>query len=470
MPKKIVFLNISSERKSIWDVLNTQSPGVLILAQVLRVLEYNVAVYNNKSIKWHELISADFILFSFYSCASDAVYKISDTISEKCKCANVKIPVRIMGGIHPTYRPDEALEYCEYVIRGEGEISLPALIEEIQKDIPDFKKVSGLSYRSGGKIVHNAQDEMIQNNRILQTCPARDLDPNKKYWNRTPVFTPCRGCPYNCHFCSQPFGKKMRLANPDWTVDEFEKIIEGKYYNPSKVIFIGSDNFTANKQWAKEVLRLALRKKLVGKINLHIQARTDFANDSELLELMKLFVTRVYIGVESFDEASLKRMNKGITAGKMIEELEIIIKSGILTHCHFIFGTDFDTPESIKITVNRAKKMGIYAVSLFCATPFPGTRFRDEMIAQKRIITSEWSYYNLHHIVVAPLLGKPSQFQIAIEKGYKDFYSFFFFLKNRKLGFIASLYNGMFWAGFKKRNKKMKEYIAFLKAWEKRRY
>lgn len=471
MQKKVIFLTVSSEKKSIWDVVNPQSSGVLILAQILRDKGYAVAVRQNKNLNWPELTAADYILFSFYSCASGAAYKISDKIAKVCNAANIKVPLRIMGGIHPTYCPEEALRHCEYVIRGEGELSLPKLLEEIQKEKPCFEKIPGLSYVNGeGIFRQNPQGELIEDRKILQVSPARDLDPNRESWNRTPVLTPCRGCPYDCNFCSQPFGRKMRLTDPEWVVSEFEKVVAGKYFNPSKVLFVGSDNFAANKQWAKDVLRVALSKGLAGKINLHIQCRTDFANDPELMTLMKPLVTRVYIGGESLDDQTLKRMKKGISAEKLRRELEVIIKAGIPIHCHFICGTDFDTPESVRETVKTAKEMGIYAVSLFCSTPLPGTRLRDEILEQNRIITSDWSYYNLQHIVSAPLLGKPSEFQLAIEEGYRNFYSLANAWQNRKLGVTAGIYSGMLWAGFRKRNQAMEQYIQYLQAWEKGRY
>lgn len=469
--KKVVFLTLSSEKRSIWDVLTPQSSGVLVLAQILRQLGYDVSVNSNRNIRWGELVLADFVLFSFYSCASKVAYKISDRIIEMCEQACIEAPVLIMGGIHPTYCPEEALKYCEYVIRGEGEMSLPRLLKEIQKEMPDLNKIHGLSYPdSEGNIIHNQQAAMIEDKKILQISPARDLDPTKDNWNRTPVLTPCRGCPYDCNFCSQPFGRKMRLTDPEWVVSEFEKVVERRYYNASKVLFIGSDNFAANRKWAKDVLKLSLQKNLAGKINLHIQCRTDFANDPELLDLMKPFVTRVYIGAESLDENTLRRMKKGISAEKMKQELGTIIKSGIPVHCHFISGLDFDTPESLTETVKTAKKMGVYAVSLFCATPFFGTPFRDEMLKQGRVITSDCDYYNLQHIVIAPLLGKPSEFQIATEMGYRDFYSLSNVRRSSRLGPISALYNGMLWFGFKKRNGDMEQYIQSLQKWEKGKY
>lgn len=469
--KKIVFLTVSSERKSIWDVVNPQSSGVLILAQILRDIGYDVVVRSSSKIDWHDLISANFVLFSFYSCASVVAYKISDKFADLCNSMGIAVPVRIMGGIHPTYCPEEALRHCEYVIRGEGELSLPELLKELQKESPDLKKISGLSYANNGSdFVHNPQDAMIEDKKILQISPARDLDPNRGSWNRTPVLTPCRGCPYDCEFCSQPFGRKMRMTDPEWVVEEFQRVVNGKYYNPSKVLFIGSDNFTANKKWAKNVLQLALKRGLVGKVKLHIQCRTDFANDSELMELMKPLVTRVYVGVESLDDQTLKRMNKGVSAEEMKRELEMIIKAGIPVHCHFIFGTDFDTPESVTETVKMAQVMGIYAISLFCFTPLPGTRLREKLREQKRIITSDWSYYNLQHVVGAPLLGRPSEFQIAIERGYRDFYSLSNAWRNRELGWVAAIYSGMLWAGFKKRNTAMEEYVKFLQEWENSKY
>lgn len=469
----IAFLNIESEKKSVWDSVKVQNYGVIVLSEILRKDNHTVTIHDSHSAQKNLekiVVENDLVCFSFYTAGSSPAYRISSKIHALAEKHHKKI-TRVMGGIHPTSCPEEAIGHSDYVIRGEGEISLPALISELQKVNPELQSVPGLTYKACGEIIHNPDSRFIEDKKLLQVTPARDLDPVIKSWNRTPVLTPARGCPYSCKFCSNKLGRKMRLTDPEWVVTQFEEIIKNKYYNWSKVLFIGSDNFAANKSWAKSVLSIALNRGLAGKINLHIQSRTDIAEDEELLDLMENFVTRDYIGVESFDSEVLKNLNKGISAEKMQEHLSVILKHKIPVHAHLICGTDYDNAEKIKQTVKTAKSLGIYSISLFTLTPFPQTELRKELQEQGRIITSDWDRYNLHHVTVAPLHERPSNIQKAQIQGYRDFYS----LSNAaKCAFsrdpIGLIYGLMLWRGFRARDRNMHDYIRFLKKWESDKY
>ena len=135
---------------------------------------------------------------------------------------------------------------------GEGEPTILDLVKYLQgkkkqSDIP------GIYYRDNGSIKSGKLLKIIED---LDSIPSPYLTHlNDDFFDGVliPLIQTTRGCPFKCTFCSQPFGSKKRYADPEWVVSELERIVKNRYYNPSQVIFIGSDNFTLKRKWAKKV-------------------------------------------------------------------------------------------------------------------------------------------------------------------------------------------------------------------------
>ena len=208
----------------------------------------------------------------------------------------------IMGGAHPTFMPDESLEYADFVIRGEGEHSLVELLEHLENGTPALTGIKGLSYRDrDGRNVHNPSREFIED---LDSLPEPDfsLVHNWNPSNTYPVST-SRGCPYDCKFCSviQMFGRSYRFKSVEATLKELKYVA-----SVSKATkFIVDDNFAANKRRTKEILRGMIAEGI--KTRWSAQVRTDVARDPELLRLMAdSGCHTLYIGFESINPATLE--------------------------------------------------------------------------------------------------------------------------------------------------------------------
>lgn len=475
--KKFIFISVSSSDNSVWSNLSVCNYGVLLLAQILSGAGYDVKIFDNASLDYVELASADYIGLSFFTAGSGFAFKVVREIKKVCEKMDKERPIIIMGGSYPTACPNECFTDggADYIIRGPAEISLPRLLEELDDEQFCFSTVPGLSYCEKFKILHNKIAEFTNEEwqKFIEILPARHLDPTRGRWNAIPTLNPKRGCPYNCNFCMVNFPKKVVSASPEWVVAELEKIVYGGYLNWSRVVFICCDNFAEDPEWARKVLCLARQKGLHKKICLHIQARADMAQYADLLKLMEGFVTRVYIGIENLNPEALKAMNKGTTVEEMRNNLLIISKAGIPIHGHFILAGDFDFPVATVLeNVMFAKALGFAGISLFCSTPFVGTKLHEKLEGQGRIIGEAVAdYYNLNHLVIFPLLGRPSDFQNMIAEGYKSFYDRQHVWKRFKEGGIVSgFYALMMYRAFRKRDLEMEEYIRFLEEVEKDKY
>jgi len=96
---------------------------------------------------------------------------------------------------------------------------------------------------------------------------------------------------------------------------------------------------------------------------------------------------------------------------------------GIKIHGMFVLGSDADTVESIRATVDFAVNEGIDTVQFLVLTPVPGTAFFQRMEAQGRIISKDWSLYDGHHVVIRTMNLSPYELQVEAIRAMSRFYS-----------------------------------------------
>jgi len=187
--------------------------------------------------------------------------------------------------------------------------------------------------------------------------------------------------------------------------------------------FFYDDNFAANIERAKVLLEKMIKMKFRG--TWSTQVRIDVYKDKELLELMKRSnCSMLYIGFESINPETLKFYKKGITPEQIKEGIEVIHKYNIKVHGMFVIGADTDTRESIFATLDFSKKMKIDSVQFLILTPVPGSRLFQEFLKDGRIFTTNWDYYDGHHVVFYPQNMSPLELQKLAFKLFEGFYSY----------------------------------------------
>ena len=212
MPK-MVFIEPKAPNYHIFSKFTLPRLGNFILATMMknRGWEVEVIVEEIRKINLDRMSSADIVGISTITPTAPRAYAIADQIRE------MGIPV-IIGGPHVTFLPDEALEHADFVIRGEGENALMAFIDSWEGS-SDFSGVPNLSYKKGGRIIHNPVMPLVND---LDSIPFADFSLLQKKilriagQNIIPVQT-SRGCPFNCSFCSVTgmFGKKIRFRSTE---------------------------------------------------------------------------------------------------------------------------------------------------------------------------------------------------------------------------------------------------------------
>jgi len=314
------------------------------------------------------------------------------------------IPV-VMGGMHVSKLPEEALAHCDSVVIGEAEDLWDKLLADLEKG--ELKKI----YRreQGGYPTLDGRPLMNW-----------DLYDGKGYLPVRFVET-TRGCPFNCEFCSvtSSFGGKFRNR----CIDEIERELQSFKPFPGRftwqnLIFFNDDNIISSKRHARELLTRLIPYKLdwLG------QTSVEMAQDDELLALCKKSgCMGLLVGFESLSAESLKSVSKGVNKPRQyIDVVKRMHDHGIGVKGSFIFGFDSDDEGVFDRTVEFAVKAKIDVVYFSILTPYPGTAFYDQMLREGRIIDFDWDHYNTHNVVYRPKILTPEQLSDGYWRALKE--------------------------------------------------
>lgn len=334
----------------------------------------------------------DLVALTCMTASSQAAYDIADAFRER------GIPV-VMGGIHPTVMPEEAGEHADGVIVGEAEM--------VWKDV--------LADAARGKLQERYRGAKYCDMKGLP-LPRRDLLPRDRYLTVNVVQT-SRGCPHGCTFCSVSTvaGKVYRLRPVPEVIEEVRLL------SPGWLGFV-DDNIAGNHDRAKELFEalIPLKIRWVG------QADLKMAKDPELLRLAALSGCQaMFIGLESLSPENLRATHKAPNVGiNMRAAIRAIHENGIEIVGSFVLGLDGDYPDVFRKTVRFAQKAKIVAAQFAVLTPFPGTRIRDQLAEEGRILTNDWSRYTMSNVVFQPLHMTPRELERGQKWVYGAFYSY----------------------------------------------
>jgi radical SAM superfamily enzyme YgiQ (UPF0313 family) len=414
MPK-IVFIEPRAPNLHIFSEFPLPRLGVLILGTMMqkRGWEVEVFVEDLRRVDYGLVAAADIVGISTITSTAPRAYAIADKVRGMGRTV-------LMGGPHVTYLAEEALAHADFVIRGEGEAALMSFIDAWERG-GDFSKVPNLSLKEGGRVVHHPIEPAES---PLDAIPYPDLNLLKpepirhKFTPPIPVQT-SRGCPFDCSFCSVTglFGKKYRFRSTENIIGELRR-----YDRRGQTVFFYDDNFAANRERTKDLLRAMIRERFA--FNWTTQVRADVARDIELVRLMKKAGCHmVYIGFESVNPDSLDAMKKKQTVADLVQAVRVLRRYRIRIHGMFVLGFDQDDWQTVKKTLHFAKKARLATTQFLILTPLPGSEFYKRMEAEERLRFRDWALYDAHHVVFQPARFTLPDLQKAQIFCHKKFYS-----------------------------------------------
>ncbi len=383
-----------------------------MLATILKARGYETRVFLEDLAEpdWSYIENSDVLCISAITNTAQRSYSIGDRFRK------LGMPV-IMGGAHPSFMPGEALDHADFVVRQEGDESLPELIDYLDGGKSRLEEIKGISYKKAGQLIHNPPRPYISE---LLNVPSPDFS-LAHGWKPGDVYpvSSSRGCPFQCRFCSviQMFGKRYRFRTVEATLTDLKSLKGTK-----GTVFFVDDNFTANKSRTKQLLRGIISEGL--SIRWSAQARVDVASDPELLRLLAdAGCSKLFIGFESINPRTLELYNKKQDLHQIKDCISALSAHGIGIHGMFVLGADTDDVQTIRKTAEFAKVLSRGTLQFMMLTPYPGTPIYEELESQGRLLHKNWLKYDGLNAVYRPALMSPEELHIETLKGLKKFYS-----------------------------------------------
>ncbi len=303
----------------------------------------------------------------------------------------------VLGGIHPTVLPQEAIVHADAVVIGEAEGCWAALVEDCRRG--SLQKFYRAEFPDLG----------------CAPLPRRDLGIDRTVFNTVGLET-TRGCPYNCEFCSV-----TDLYGPHIRHRAVASVVEDIRRSGSKLFLITDDNVNGHPAYSRELFTAMapLGITWVG------QSSIKLAQDRGLLELCrKSGCGALFFGLESVSTGGMQSLRKSYhTVEETEEAIRIIQDHGIAFHPSIVLGLDTDTRAIFDDTLEFLHRNRIPSLTVNVMTPYPGTRIHRRLAKEGRLITSDWFYYNHKCVVFKPKNMSPDELQEGHRYVMRNFYS-----------------------------------------------
>ena len=295
----------------------------------------------------------------------------------------------VAGGPLPTLYPEQYGEIFDAVFRGEADQSFPRFCKDLFDQKISRHKLNELPLESYEGLFIHKDDLQMENPTIhykekeLESFPLPDRSDfdhaaYQKVWSeqdgsKTTSIITTLGCPFSCDFCSRPvFGSQFRRRNLDAVFDEIEQIRRLGYDS----LWIADDNFTLDLTFLKEFCRRMSGRKM----NWSCLSRVTRI-DGEITRLMKASgCRRVYLGLETGNEDTLKLMKKQATLEEGRNAVHLFHKAGIEVAAFFIVGYPGETVPAIEDTFRYALELPLDYISFNVPFPLPGSQLFERVI------------------------------------------------------------------------------------------
>ncbi len=387
--KHILFLEPKSSHLHVYSDAYIPRIGCLVLATIMKNLGYGVRVMLEEveDIDTNEFGEADLICISSLTSTAPGSYQYADFIRNVYPDKTI-----VMGGTHPTFVPDEALQHCDFVVRGEGEDALVELVKCLESGA-DFRSIANLSWMEDGQAIHNPERPKAEDLDVLP-IPDFSLVPSGRL-DIMSIQTQ-RGCPWDCSFCTvtKLNGHKLRGHSVERVLDMLEAYTKMPNFS---YLFFADDIFNVPVDRTMAIMQGMIDRRLT--IPWAAQMRHEISKQPELMKKMReAGCDRVMVGFESIDETALELYGKKETALDVERAIDAIHNHGIDLHAMFIAGADSDHPETIKTQFEFAKKKDLATSQCMILTYLPGSEDTIRYDLQGgEYLSHDWSHYDGHH-------------------------------------------------------------------------
>ncbi len=338
--------------------------GLLTVAALLpqqwlfKLVDANIEEILDEHFEWAEIV-----------CIGGMLPQQSSMISLINRAHQLKRPV-IVGGPDPTSQPD-LYRIADYLVLGEGEVTIPLLIADLEKGCP------------GGEYTSLEKADMAK-----AVVPRFDLISFKNYMQIGIQYS--RGCPFQCEFCNivELFGRKPRTKTPEQILRELQTLYDLGYRGHIDIV---DDNFIGNKRKVKRLLT-SLRdwsKSTKYPFYYSTECSINLADDTDLMRMMQDVDFRyVFIGIETPEKKALIMTNKTTNVNRSVRETTNTIYSyGMIVTAGFIIGFDHESDQIAGNMISCIQDSGIAMAMLGMLYALPNTKLSRRLEKEGRFFT-----------------------------------------------------------------------------------
>lgn len=346
------------------------------------------------------LSNYDLVGISALTASIEDAYRVADEYRRR----GVKV---VMGGLHVSSLPDEALEHCDAVVIGGAEGAWPRVLSDA---------VAGtLRGRYMG-----AREDVFK--APLYARPRFDLLRQRPY-NRVTVQT-SRGCPRRCEFCAASL-----LITQGFNQKPVELVIEeiraARSHFAQPFFELADDNTFLNQRWGREFLRALIPEQL----NWFTETDASVAEDPELCDLLaEAGCRQLLIGFESPRAGDLGKIDpaewKRRVAPEATRVVDALQSRGISVNGCFILGLDTHTPDVFPVIRDFVRTSGLAEVQVTVMTPFPGTPLYSRLRQEGRLWQDRfWDRCTLFDVNYRPARMTVAELEQGMRWLYAELYS-----------------------------------------------
>ena len=345
----------------------------------------------------------DLVGLSVWTMLAPQAYGLADEYRRR------GVPV-VLGGVHPSMLPAEALRHADAVVVGEAEPVLGRVLADTAEG-----RLGGVYEGSWGPMTHVP--------RVQEWTDLLEATPTLRYLPRNTLQT-TRGCRFNCDFCSviRINGRGSRHRDAEDVVEEL-RVLERRGQKFGRFFHVNflDDDLAADLEFTAALSEAIVRSGL--RVSWAAQASIGLAGDPHLVDLVaRAGCSVLFTGFESISRETLVECNKKNRPHLYGESIKRLHDHKILVEGGFIFGFDHDEASVFDETADFVDKIGVDAAHFSILTPLPGTHTFARMAGDGRITSFDWGEYDLYHAVYEPARMSAAELQAGLWRAYRRFY------------------------------------------------
>ncbi len=305
----------------------------------------------------------------------------------------------VVGGVHPTVRPDDLLSarMVDIAVRGEGLKTIVEICRAVDSgDGDELRAIAGTSHRLDGELVTNPSrplepdvDDFPFPARHLVPMGIYRMSPDLSIRPPMDIVFGAYGCPYDCVFCAAQtvMGGSFRARSLDNIFSEIDQVVREQQ---PRTLLMGDDNFVLSKERTLDFCERYIKRGYHKTLPWQIATRVDSVDGEILHAMKKAGCYLVSFGIESAVGRLLDTIEKDAEVGQAETAVRLAKEAGLVVRATFILGLPGETVEDSKSTIQFSRSLPLDQVRFALATPYPGTRLWEIAAGEGSVDIDDW--------------------------------------------------------------------------------